>query len=168
VRLPDPIQRVSTRPAPAEDYQPVVETVFCPPNLPGRDGEAAGIDQPGRVRRGNFASDGGIDNFDVERDAGASADAGHCLLEIDVSSVAFEHHHLFSLEHHLASRLRTSFASYRLALARRRDLDLDRRLRLLEEATDDVREKLEICVQAAEREFQVRIENVPCPGGPDP
>jgi hypothetical protein len=159
VRLPNPLQRIATRPTPPEidnRHSSALETVFCPPNLPGPSGETAGTDQPGLVTSWdkNFAGgSGGFDNFDVERDGGGGS---HCLLEVDVASVVFDHHHLFSLEHHLASKLRSAFATYRQALARRTRLDLDRRIRLLDEATEELKEKLEICVQAAEREFQVR------------
>jgi len=166
---------VSTRPTPNDgefsSLQPsaataaaaaaALETVFCPPNLPGPNGEFAGTEQPGLVRPWETSfgggGGGGLDNFDVEREALGGGGGGHCLLEVDVASIVFDHHHLFSLEHYWTSRLRCSYSVYRQALARRSRLDLDRRLRLLNEATDEVKEKLEICVQAAERDFQVCI-----------
>ena len=67
----------------------------------------------------------------------------------------FYHHHLFSLEHHLAGRLTAAFDEYQRALSRRASLGLERRIRLLYDAVDDLKEKLEICVQKAERDFQV-------------
>ena len=79
----------------------------------------------------------------------------YSLLQVDISTITFLHHHLFSLEHHLASRLTSAFTEYQRALARRRDLDLDRRLRVLYDAVDDLKEKLETCVKKNEKDFQV-------------
>ncbi len=142
VALPDPTLRAPTRPeGPREDEdEDEGLSVFCPPNLPmGR--EVAGTEQPGLVR-----TSGG---------AGGAGRLAHCQLEVDVTSVVFDHHHLFSLEHHLVVRLSHHFDAYQRVVSRRRDLRQDRRLALLYDAVDELREKLEICVQKAERDFQV-------------
>ncbi len=173
VALPDPTLRAPTRPVTYEDEDvgaagagpgsscgaavgtsAAVETAFCPPNLPGPDGAPAGTEQPGLVRASGFGSriSGEAGGAAGERDAGLT----HCQLEVDVTSVVFDHHHLFSLEHYLSVRLTESFDSYQQALSRRRDLGLERRLKLLYDAVDELKEKLEICVQKAERDFQLR------------
>lgn len=115
VALPDPVQRKPTRPTLYEDAPaPAVETVFCPPNLPprGEAGAAAGTEHPGLVRPLTSGADDAGDA--AERGAGGLA---HCQLEVDVASVVFDHHHLFSLEHHLAVRLTEAFDSYQQVLS---------------------------------------------------
>ncbi len=44
---------------------------------------------------------------------------------------------------------------YQQTLSRRSTLDLERRLKLLYDAVDDLKEKLEFCAQKEERDFQV-------------
>lgn len=138
VCLPNPIQRKPTRPIVYEENPPAIETIYCPPNLPGPNGEPANTDQPWMA---------GLSN----QQSGLT----HCQLEIDVSSLVFEHHHLFSLEHYLSSRLTEVFDRYQQTLSKMKNLDLDHKLKVLYHAVDDLKEKLEICVQKNERDFQV-------------
>ena len=76
--------------------------------------------------------------------------------QIDLSSLVFEHHHLFSLEHYLAQKVVNSYEKYQEILKRLDSLDLDRRLRMLYEAIDDLKEKLMVSVRKDERDFQAR------------
>ena len=139
VALPDPIQRKSTRPIVYDS--PATDTVFCPPNLPGPDGAPAGTEQPGLV---NTIISNNAQNFT------------HCQLEVDLNSIVFDHHHLFSLEHFLSVELTEAFVEYQGIVGRQKSLALERRLKVLYEAVDHLKEKLEICVQKAERDFQTR------------
>ena len=75
--------------------------------------------------------------------------------KVDVLTIAFNHHHYFSLEHYLSNRLREKFTVYQQILSRRQKLNLERRLKVLNETLSELREKLEITVQQKEREFQV-------------
>ena len=36
----------------------------------------------------------------------------YVTLQVDISSIVFEHHHLFALEHHLSVRLTEAFSKY--------------------------------------------------------
>ncbi len=69
--------------------------------------------------------------------------------------MVFDHHHLFSLEHYLANQLTEKYSRYQQAISRQAKLSLDRRLQSLYVAVEDLREKLSICVQKQERDFQV-------------
>ena len=39
-------------------------------------------------------------------------------MQVDIASVVFEHHHLFSLEHYLASRLTEKYTKYQQTISR--------------------------------------------------
>ena len=80
----------------------------------------------------------------------------HCQLEVDLSSLTFDHHHLMSLENFLAFEIKSSFATYQQIISRQKSLALEKRLKVLYEAVDGLKEKLEICVQKTERDFQLR------------
>ena len=67
----------------------------------------------------------------------------------------FDHHHLFSLEHYLANKLTERYSRYQQTLSRMAELNLERRLASLYAAVEDLKEKLAICVQKQERDFQV-------------
>ncbi len=151
--LPDPSLRAPTRPSPPDEDEtrssndPALETLFCPPNLLGVEETVATVAQPGVKLL--FSKSG--------EDAEAAAAAlTHCQLEVDVASIVFDHHHLFSLEHHLAVRLTEGFAAYQKTLSRQLSLSVHRRLKLLYDAVDELRDKFEIYVQRAERDFQVK------------
>ena len=38
--------------------------------------------------------------------------SGHCQLELDIASLVFSHHHLFSLEHYMTRSLKKIFHTY--------------------------------------------------------
>ena len=39
-------------------------------------------------------------------------------MQVDIASVVFEHHHLFSLEHYLANRLTEKYSKYQQTISR--------------------------------------------------
>ena len=83
---------------------------------------------------------------------------------MDILSIVFDHHHLFSLEHYLGNELKRAFSEYQMNLSKQHAHALDRRLSVLYVTMSDLREKLEITVQQKEREIQVRIDKaVPVP-----
>ena len=57
-----------------EENSAAVDTVFCPPNIPGPDGEPAGIAQPGLINYGFSSISLGIENFIGNFSFGASID----------------------------------------------------------------------------------------------
>ena len=69
--------------------------------------------------------------------------------------MVFDHHHLFSLEHYLANKLTEKYNRYQQTISRMAELNLERRLASLYAAVEDLKEKLIICVQKQERDFQV-------------
>jgi coiled-coil and C2 domain-containing protein 2A len=68
----------------------------------------------------------------------------------------FDHHHLFSLEHFISNQLTEKYSKYQQTISRLTKLSLERRLTSLYAAVEDLREKLAICVQKQERDFQLR------------
>ena len=134
VALPNPIGKKATRPPHFEEDQGHGnKTFYCPPTLPGPDGLPAPVTTSGKMA--------------------ASANIQQCQLEIDLSSIVFDHHHLFSLEHFLSTKLAATYSSYsrlRLNIVAK---DLDKRLEVLYQSSDELKAK-EWSVE--EKEFQER------------
>ena len=53
------------------------------------------------------------------------------LFQIDVGSIAFTHHHLFSIEHHIATKLVEKYTSYQIVVTAQTTKGLDHRLAVL-------------------------------------
>lgn len=133
VALPTPILRRATRPAYLDDDlvdEPL--TYFCPPTLPGPDGLPMPVNPSGKM-----------------------PNITQCQLEVDLSSIVFEHHHLFSLEHYLGSRLTEIFVAYSKVKASQSSKDLEKRLDVLYASVQELRDK-EPSWDETEREFHAR------------
>lgn len=89
--LPNPIQKKATRPPNYEDQENCHLTFYCAPTLPGPDGLPTPVTTTGKLANS----------------------VSQCQLEVDLSSIIFDHHHLFSLEHFLATKLADTFSTYR-------------------------------------------------------
>ena len=90
VALPNPIQKKATRPPIYEDENGHW-TFYTAPTLPAADGLPTPITTSGKLAN----------------------NMSQCQLEVDLSSIIFDHHHLFSLEHYLANKLAFTFSTYR-------------------------------------------------------
>ena len=64
-----------------------------------------------------------------------------CQLEVDLSSIVFEHHHLFSLEHYLTTKLGATFLAYSKINAAQVTKDLDKRLEVIYESVEELKAK---------------------------
>ena len=64
-----------------------------------------------------------------------------CQLEVDLSSIVFEHHHLFSLEHYLTTKLGATFLAYSKIKAAQVTKDLDKRLEVIYESVEELKAK---------------------------
>ena len=80
-------------------------TFWCPPSLPGPDGLPTPINPSGTI-----------------------SSISKCQLEIDLSSIVFDHHHLFSLEHYLTRRLNETYVLYSKVKTSQASKDLEKRL----------------------------------------
>ena len=131
VALPNPVGKKATRPPHFEEDQDHGTTTFyCPPSLPGPDGLPAAVTPSGKM-----------------------ANIQQCQLEIDLSSIVFDHHHLFSLEHFLSTKLAATYSSYSKLRLNMVAKDLDKRLDVLYQSSDELKAK-EWCTE--EKEFQER------------
>ncbi len=135
VALPNPIQRKATRPPNFEDsMSDDVEqslTYFCSPMLPLPDGTPAPIQNSGRM-----------------------ASIAQCQLEVDISSIVFDHHHLFSLEHYLATKLSEQYVAYSKVRSSQSNKDLDKRLGVLYQSIDELKANKDNWLDE-EKDFQV-------------
>ena len=77
-----------------------------------------------------------------------------CQLEVDLSSVIFEHHHLFSLEHYLSTKLAGTYLTYSKIKTSQISKDLDKRLDVIYQSLEELKGK-EHTWTDVEREFQV-------------
>ena len=75
-----------------------------------------------------------------------------CQLEVDLSSIVFEHHHLFSLEHYLTTKLGATFLAYSKINAAQVTKDLEKRLEVIYESVEELKAK-EVQVAALELEI---------------
>ena len=91
VALPNPIQKKATRPPNYEDYENDHLTFYSAPTLPSADGLPTPVTTTGKLANS----------------------MSQCQLEVDLSSIIFDHHHLFSLEHYLSTKLASTFSMYR-------------------------------------------------------
>ena len=76
-----------------------------------------------------------------------------CQLEIDLSSVVFDHHHLFSLEHYLTTKLSSTYLTYCKIKTSQASKDLEKRLEVIYQSLEDLKFKE---WNETEREFQAR------------
>lgn len=88
--LPDPLRPTSSRPPVPEEQDPYLETVYRKAVMREYD---------------NRYIDGSVDN------------SGFYQLDVDINSISFSHHHLYSREHVLAMRLTELYDQF---LARRK------------------------------------------------
>ena len=87
VALPNPLRKKATRPTNFnQENSELPMTYFCPPMLPGPDGLPLPVNPGGKM-----------------------PSITQCQLEVDLSSIVFTHHHLFSLEHYLTTKLAELF-----------------------------------------------------------
>ena len=77
-------------------------------------------------------------------------------MDIDVGSIIFSHHHLFSLEHYLANKLVEKYNIYQTAKLQQASASLDKRLAILYRAVDELQAKKMSHKSDEEKEFQVR------------
>lgn len=61
-----------------------------------------------------------------------------CQMDVDVGSILFSHHHLFSLEHHLANKLVEKYNAYQSVRAAQASAALDNRLIVLYKAVAEL------------------------------
>ena len=61
-----------------------------------------------------------------------------CQMDVDVGSILFSHHHLFSLEHHLANKLVEKYNAYQTVRATQALAGLDNRLSILYKAVAEL------------------------------
>ena len=80
-----------------------------------------------------------------------------CQMDIDVGSIIFSHHHLFSLEHYLANKLVEKYNSYQTAKLQQASASLDKRLAILYRAVDELQAKKMSHKSDEEKEFQVTV-----------
>ncbi|XP_050400906.2 coiled-coil and C2 domain-containing protein 2A [Patella vulgata] len=85
IALPDPLKKHPSRPAMTDEPEPYLETVFRKAIM--RDFDCRYID-------------GAVDGY------------GRYQLDVDINSIVFSHHHLFSREHVLATRLSDLYQEY--------------------------------------------------------
>ena len=117
VAQPNPIMKKATRPPIFdEDLNDEPLTYFCPPTLPGPEGLPAPVNPSGSI-----------------------SSISKCQLEIDLASIVFDHHHLFSLEHYLTRRLSEAYVIYGKTKVGQASKDLEKRLDILHKSVDDLK-----------------------------
>ena len=127
VALPNPIQRMSTRPMSSESSQEPL-TVYCYPTMSMTDKTVSG-GIPVDVSAGPMRWSGGS--------------APHCQLDIDLGSVVFNHHHLFSLEHHLVTKIIDIYNNYQTVRSIQSSKGLDQRLNVLYKSLEELKLKMD-------------------------
>ena len=131
--MPNPIMKKATRPPMFdEDLTDEPLTFFCPPTLPGPDGLPLPVNPTGSI-----------------------TSISKCQLEVDLSSIVFDHHHLFSLEHYLTRRLSESYIMYGKTKTSQATKDLEKRLEILHQSVEELRAK-QSSWNETEKEFQSR------------
>ena len=135
VALPNPLRKKATRPSNLDDdlvsdQDPL--TFFCPPTLPGPDNLPVPVNPSGKM-----------------------SSISQCQLEIDLSSIVFEHHHLFSIEHYLTTKLTKTFLLYTKIKTAQVSKDLDKRLEVLYKSIEELKSK-EFNWAKEEMDFQFR------------
>jgi hypothetical protein len=88
--------------------------------------------------------------------SGRMASIAQCQLEVDLSSVVFDHHHLFSLDHYLSTKLSEKYIAYNKVKSGQASKDLDKRLEVLYQSVDALKTKQESWNEN-EKEFQVEV-----------
>ena len=78
-----------------------------------------------------------------------------CQLEVDLSSLVFGHHHLFSLEHYLTTKLSATYLTYTRIKTAQLTKDLDKRLEVIYESVEELKSK-ESKWDEEEKEFHAR------------
>ena len=91
----------------------------------------------------------------AKADRWAGGGGVQCQMDIDVGSIIFSHHHLFSLEHYLANKLVEKYNSYQTAKLQQASASLDKRLAILYRAVDELQAKKMSHKSDEEKEFQV-------------
>ena len=139
VALPNPLRKKPTRPTNLDDDNGAVGstcndplTFFCPPSLPGPDGLPMPVNPTGKM-----------------------SSISQCQLELDLCSILFEHHHLFSLEHYLTTKLSATYLTYNRIKTAQVTKDLDKRLEVIYASVEELKAK-ETNWDESEKDFHAR------------
>lgn len=134
IAMANPLRKKPTRPVDLNEDMPSSEplTYYCQPTLPGSDGLPMPVN-PSKI-----------------------PSISHCQLEVDLSSIVFEHHHLFSLEHYLTNKLSSTFLAYSKMKTSIASKDLDKRLDVIYQSIDDLKCKETHHWSIEEKNFQAR------------
>ena len=76
------------------------------------------------------------------------------LKKVDVGLIMFQHHHLFSLEHHLSTKLVDAYHAYTKIRSIQASKGLDNRINVLYRSLDELKSKKDSWTEE-EKEFQV-------------
>ena len=76
------------------------------------------------------------------------------IIQVDVGLIIFQHHHLFSLEHHLSTKLVDTYHAYMKIRAIQASKGLDNRINVLYRSLDELKSKKDTWTEE-EMEFQV-------------
>ncbi|KAL3869795.1 hypothetical protein ACJMK2_042432 [Sinanodonta woodiana] len=114
--LPDPLRGTPSRPPVPEEPEPHLETVFRHATM--REYDTRYID-------------------------GAIEGGGHYQLDVDINSIVFSHHHLFSREHVLATRLMQLFEQYIIRKKKNMAEYLTEKLKALKNSSLHLRDHME-------------------------
>ncbi|KAK3580952.1 hypothetical protein CHS0354_006977 [Potamilus streckersoni] len=114
--LPDPLRGTPSRPPVPEEPEPHLETVFRHATM--REYNTRYID-------------------------GAIEGGGHYQLDVDINSIIFSHHHLFSREHVLATRLMQLFEQYIIRKKKNMAEYLTEKLKALKNSSLHLRDHIE-------------------------
>ena len=128
IALPNPIQRMSTRPLSLESNQEPL-TVYCYPTMSMTEGQSG---------FGGIPVDGATGSM---RWSGGSPP--HCQLDIDIGSVVFNHHHLFSLEHYLVTKMIEIYNTYQTVRSIQSSKGLEQRLNVLYRSLEELKHKMD-------------------------
>ncbi|XP_040568935.2 coiled-coil and C2 domain-containing protein 2A [Lepeophtheirus salmonis] len=105
------IQRRSSRPPTFDEFNPCIETFYTRPQSPSTL-------LPSNKR--SYLQD------------------TNCQLDLDIASIVFSHHHLFSIEHFLTKKIVEFYEEYKNNLTHRRDSAYDRKLEVLYATLDQI------------------------------
>ena len=76
------------------------------------------------------------------------------IKKVDVGLIIFQHHHLFSLEHHLSTKLVDTYHAYTKIRSIQASKGLDNRINVLYRSLDELKSKKDNWTEE-EKEFQV-------------
>uniref|UniRef100_X1Z7B6 C2 domain-containing protein n=1 Tax=Capitella teleta TaxID=283909 RepID=X1Z7B6_CAPTE len=116
IALPNPLKEYAERPPIVEEVAPLLQTEYKKAFLIELDGRCI--------------------------DPAAEGSVGHYQLDVDVNSLFFTHHHLFSREHVLASRITNQYQQYLSRCKRQAAELLTEKLKALKAATLHVQENI--------------------------